>query len=176
MTGFVVLSSCERSGAPAEGEFDAVLLRARPSLKRVLGYFRIPPEDAEDLMQQACLHTFRRWGDIYNYEGFLTGVLAQLCRAYWRRACRSRLSQVDVGDLEHLARPVPPGQRRVECSLDLLRLLSALRPRDRLILRLRYVEGLTAVEVADLLGMRVANTRKVVQRARARLLKEDALA
>jgi len=165
-----VPSPCEGRAASTEGEFEAALLGARPYLKRVFGYFRIPPDDAEDLLQQACLLTFRRWEGIYRHEGFLVGVLSQLCRAYWRQARKARLSQVDVADLERLARPVPPAQRRVECSLDLLRLLSALQPRDRLILRLRFVEGLTAKEVAGLLGIQVANTRKVVQRARARLL------
>lgn len=170
MTGSTVLSSCEERVTLAEDEFDAVLLRARPSLKRVLGYFRIPPEDAEDLLQQACLHTFRRWQDIHSYEGFLAGVLAQLCRAYWRRARKARLSQVDLTALERLALPIPPAQRGVEASLDLRRLLFSLRPRDRTVLWLRFVEELSANEMAGLLGVEEANTRKLVQRARGRLL------
>jgi len=54
----------------------------------------------------------------------------------------------------------------------LLAAMQTLSERDGKIVSLRYGAGLEAAEVADLLGLKAANVRKICERARGRLLEQ----
>src|SRR5258708_7527350 len=67
-----------------EDELPALLEVVRPELRRVLGHFRIPPDDAEDLVQTALLLTVARWGEIQDPRAWIVGTLRMRCIIYWR--------------------------------------------------------------------------------------------
>ena len=47
---------------PGQGEsLEAFLTRMRPRLKQLLKNCRVPPEDAEDVLQDTFLALFRQW-------------------------------------------------------------------------------------------------------------------
>lgn len=151
--------------------FEELLPRVRPRLKAILGRYRIPAEDADDLVQEALLCTLRRWQEIKAPEGWLLGVFDRMCRSYWSKRRRSRVECVENLELERLAGVVPAPQIARECAVDVTRLLASLPPRAAAVLWLRYGEGMVSVEVAAALGYRSGSVRTVSSRAIGRLLK-----
>ena len=62
------------SGPPA-ATIEESLRRAGPRLKRVLASYRIPSEDAEDLLQQSLLALVHRRDQVRDPESWLIGTL-----------------------------------------------------------------------------------------------------
>src|SRR6195952_6142744 len=63
-----------------------ILLKAsRPRLERVLRNFEIPPEDAEDILQDAQLTLLYKWDKIRSPESWLIGTVKKRCIMYWRK-------------------------------------------------------------------------------------------
>src|SRR6185295_5559990 len=50
---------------------DQLLRRLRPRLKQVLGRYRVPAHDAEDLVQEALISTIQKWDVIQDPEAWL---------------------------------------------------------------------------------------------------------
>jgi DNA-directed RNA polymerase specialized sigma24 family protein len=67
-----------------------LLRRMAPALEAILRRFRIPPEDAEDVVQQVLLQYVRKRRKIQTPEAWLPGAVRHECRMYWRRRCRLR--------------------------------------------------------------------------------------
>lgn len=147
----------------------AFLERVRPRIKRVLRSFGIPPEDAEDVLQEALLEAVRKWDTIQHLEAWLLGTLSFKCSKYWRHHRGDRVQAVDAPVLEELARPQAPAQEREEVIHDLRNLLRGLGKRHRTVLWLRFGLGLSTVEVAERLGYCPSSIRKLTTRSMARL-------
>ena len=75
--------------------FDEFLRRMEPRLKRLLGTYRIPPEDAEDVLQQTLLALLYQWDRVRDPECWLMGTLKRHCLMYWRNSRRRIYSAVD---------------------------------------------------------------------------------
>ncbi|HRC87526.1 MAG TPA: sigma-70 family RNA polymerase sigma factor, partial [Thermoanaerobaculia bacterium] len=134
-----------------------------------LCYYQIPPQDAEDLVQDSVLTLLYKWEKIHSAEAWLLATLKRRCLMYWRSR-RSRLTDaVDAAVLELLAEPGEPEQARSELSHDLERALGCLPARCQNLLRLRYGLGFKPAEVADQLGYRASSIRKVASRCLAAL-------
>lgn len=147
----------------------AFLERVRPRVKRVLRGFGIPPEDAEDVLQEALLEAVRKWDTIQNLEAWLFGTLSFKCSKYWRHHRGDRVQAVDAPVLEELARPQAPAQEREEVLHDLQNLLKGLGKRHRTVLWLRFGLGLSTLEVAERLGYCPSSIRKLTTRSMERL-------
>lgn len=160
---------------PSDGAaLEKLLRRLRPRLRYMLQRFRVPPEDAEDLVQEALLAALVKWERIHNPEAWLLATLKNRCLLYWRRRRQERLSTVEDEVLEGLTRPQPAPQESEQAGRDLEALLAALPERHRDLLRLRYLQGLSPAEVAARLGYRQASVRKVASRSLSRLAEEVA--
>jgi RNA polymerase sigma factor (sigma-70 family) len=143
------------SSAPFElaetpSSLEEVLGRTRPKLKRVLSRYRIPAQDAEDLLQETFLIMVSKSETIRNPDAWLVGTLAYRCIIYWRKNRTRLLDLVDSAILEMLA--------------DLDALLSDLPNRCRSVLRLRYGFGCSTAEVAEKTGYCKSSIRKVTRR------------
>jgi RNA polymerase sigma factor (sigma-70 family) len=145
------------------------LERIRPRLKRVLKSYDIPRQDAEDVLQEALLETFRKWDTIRDVEPWLIGTLRYKCSGYWRKQRAERLQAMDVSMLEDLSEPQPPAQEQDEVLLDLRSLIRDLGRRHRAALWLRFGVGLSAAEVARRLGYCPSSIRKLTCRSMLRL-------
>ena len=152
--------------------FEQLLGRVQPTLKQILGRYQIPPEDAEDVLQDAMLTLLYKWEEVIKPEAWLIGTLRRRCIMYWRSR-RSRLYEaVDEAILELVAEAEQPSQDNVTLRQDLERTLARLRPRCRTILRLRYGLGLKPNEIAERMGYRQSSVRKVSNRCLAALVRE----
>lgn len=146
--------------------------KLQPKLKRVFGRFRVPPEDAEDILQQSFLDLVYKKDQIYNPEAWVVATVRNRCIVYWRKRRRQIWDAVDSAMLELLAQPEAPGQKEVALRRDLEKVLAKLPKRCRNVLILRYGLGHRSREVAELLGYQPSSIRKVTSRCIAALTRE----
>jgi RNA polymerase sigma-70 factor, ECF subfamily len=133
-------------------------------LSRVTG----SPQLADDLMQETY-YRFLRAARPYENEAHrrnsLFHIATNLVRDTRRRPAVSQLPQTHHPGLEvdgDLA-------RRTERRADLDRAMSALKPRERMMLWLAYAEGESHRDIAEALGLKTASVKLLLFRARRKL-------
>ncbi len=161
----MILAEPQDSELPVEEFLD----RIQPRLRSILAHHRIPPEDAEDVLQQALLALVYKWDEIRGPESWLLGTLRHKCLVYWRSRRRSLYHAVDAVILDHFADSTKSDQERLELASDLNALVADLPERCRKILRLRYRLGYDPPEVAEEMGYSPASISKVTNRCLAAL-------
>lgn len=152
--------------------FDDFLKRVEPRLKRLLARYRIPAEDAEDVLQQTLLALLYQWERVRDPESWLLGTLRRHCLMYWRTHRRRIYSAVDAAILEWLSEPIAPSQEKTDLLCDLENLIGRLPSRCRLLLQLRFRFGYEPLEVARRLGYRASSIGKITTRCLAALSRE----
>lgn len=155
-------------------ELELVLDRCRLRLSRVLYRYRIPTQDAEDLLQETFLILVSKWECIRTPEAWLVATLRNRCIIYWRRR-RTRIYELmDDAMLEMLAQAAAeaPAQERAELRRDLGVALDRLSPHHRHLLLLRFAYGCTSQEVGERLGYGAGSVRKMTQRCLDRLTRD----
>ncbi len=157
-----------RSAHPDEAFADFVR-EVQPTVTKICRRYRIPPQDAEDLMQQTLIALIDSRDEVKNPEAWLAGTLRNQCLMYWRRRRRQLYNAVDSAVLEELATPSPPRQHDVEFNHDLERALGQLPSRCRSVLQLRYGLGCQPRETAERLGYRSSSIYKILNRCLAAL-------
>ena len=157
---------------PAEPSFEAILARAEPRLKRVLSRYRIPAQDADDLLQETFLIMVSKADSIRNADAWLVATLANRCIIYWRKQRAKLWDLVDTTIPELLADAEAPPQESAELRYDLDSLLSHLPDRCRSLLRLRYGFGCSTAEAAERMGYCKSSIRKVTRRCLAALTEQ----
>ncbi len=148
---------------------EELLRSAHSDLARTLARYRIPREDGEDLVQEACLALLTKGAGARDPRLWLIGALRVLCLRY-RRALAYRL--YDAIDAELLDAFADPGQsaieRRALCA-EVEVALGRLRDRCREILRLRYGLGCDRFETGARLGCRPSSVGCLEKRCLAAL-------
>lgn len=157
---------------PAEPSLEEILARAEPRLKRVLSRYRIPAQDADDLLQETFLILVSKAESIRNHDAWLVATLANRCIIYWRKQRSKLWDLVDTTILELLADVEAPPQESAELRHDLDSLLSHLPDRCRSLLRLRYGYGCNTTETAEQMGYCKSSIRKVTRRCLAALTEQ----
>jgi DNA-directed RNA polymerase specialized sigma24 family protein len=99
--------------------------------------FRVPDDDAEQLIHDVYLAFMRHHASIANDGGWLAQATRNACRNYWR----------DLKPTEELPAHLIDATPDMDARLDLVRLLSRLTERCRQILA-RYAEGFSAEHIA----------------------------
>lgn len=136
----------------------------------ILARHSIPPQDAEDLIQDTLLILIQKYGEIENPEAWFRGTLRNRCLRYWRTR-RARLYDcVDRTLLEALAGESDPRQISVELRADLSRLFNQISNTCQAAIQSVYFEGLTYHETAERMGYRASGIYKVIHRCLASLL------
>jgi RNA polymerase sigma factor (sigma-70 family) len=151
---------------------DDFLKGMEPKLKRLLAFYRIPPDDAEDVLQQTLLALLYQWERVRDPENWLIGTLKRHCLMYRRLKRRRIYSAVDAAVLDWLSEPVAPNQERSDLLADLEHMLDRLPLRCRSLLRLRYRLGFETHELAMKLGYRASSIGKITTRCLAALARE----
>ena len=143
------------------------------------------PEDAEDVMQDALLQTYRHVRAIEEPEAFRTWLYTTVRNACLMKRRRRVGEPAEFVSLEQggavrdgTAAPVdvadrsrPADQRLIDTWMD-RRLREALRklpPSYRMIVVMREMEGLSTKEVANITGISDANVKTRLHRARLML-------
>lgn len=162
----------ERSEAYADRPFEALLLRLRPEMTRILKDQAIPPEDAEDLLQETFFALVFKWDGIRNPEAWLLSTLRNRCGSYWRKRHHDLFEPVDAKILDVLAGPQAPPQERAELRHDLEVALAQLPESERRVLHLRYGLGCESSEIAERLGFESEGMRRLTSRSIVHLGRE----
>lgn len=149
-----------------------LLLKVRPSLERVLRHYDIPPEDAEDILQDSQLTLLYKWDKIQSPEAWLIGTIRKKCIVYWRKRRGRVCEAVDSAILDLLSEPQRPPQPKTELSRDMSRVLVRLPERCQRLLRLRYGMGYGPSEVAEKMGYQPSSIRKITNRCLSALSRE----
>jgi RNA polymerase sigma-70 factor (ECF subfamily) len=127
-------------------------------------------EDAEDLTSQVFLKAIR-WladgRDMISIRSWLYTTARSVLVDYWREQNRLELVPLTEG-VQPTAHD--KGHRRApwRTRARALRILDALPERERAVLRLRFLQGYTTQEIAQVLGLTPGNVRVLQLRARRR--------
>jgi RNA polymerase sigma factor (sigma-70 family) len=143
---------------------DDLLEAARPKLYSMLASYKVPAEDAGDLVNDAIVALLEQGtAGVANPEAWLLGILRIKILAYRRwRARQGRLMQLLS---RAIAASEPPPQLHQDAVHDLLALTAHLPPRVVTILWLRFGLGRKPREVARILRCRPDSVRKLTRRA-----------
>ncbi|HEX2223569.1 MAG TPA: sigma-70 family RNA polymerase sigma factor [Thermoanaerobaculia bacterium] len=146
-----------------------VLKRVEPRLKKILSRYRIPAQDADDLLQETFLIMVSKAGSIRNPDAWILATLNNRCVIYWRKYRSQLWDLVDTTILEILAEAEAPAQEQAALRYDLDSLISHLPDRCKSVLRLRYGLGCSTAETAERMGYCKSSIRKVTRRCLATL-------
>jgi RNA polymerase sigma factor (sigma-70 family) len=140
-------------------------LQYRPLLLAIAGRkFRVPEEDCEPIVQEVILSFVTCRVHVVNARAWLVAAACNASRHYWRH--RMRVDAVEGVRLESLSEhPHIPHVENLERRILIRALLARLRPKQREVLRLHYVEGRTASEVASALRITPRYAEKLIRNA-----------
>lgn len=174
--------------AAATGDEQAIerlLMRAQEAAFRFSLLVCGHAEDAEDVMQDALLKTYRYVGRIRKPEAFrawLFRTVRNACLIKRRRRVDepARVLSLDEGargpdgpaapiDVADTAKGPDELAFNAWLGVRLRRALQTLRPADRMIVLMREMEGLSTREVASITGLSEANVKTRLHRARVLL-------
>jgi len=127
------------------------------------------PHLAQDIVQDVLVRVHSRWGKVSRYDAPEQYVRRAILNAYisWRRRWSVR-NLVSFGAPPDQVAPEP-----IEAGpSELWHRLAGLPRRQRAVLALRYYEGFTDAEIADLLGCSAGTVRAHASRALASLRAE----
>lgn len=129
--------------------------------------------DSDDILQEVLLAAWQKAGQ-FNGTGSLEGWLRRLainrCRNHFRRESSfRRLLEGAEQWMRGKQIGTPTGERRHEQTSGLQQAMLRLKPDDRTVLVLYYLEELSSRQVADLMGVSPEAVHMRLSRARAKL-------
>ncbi|WHM36981.1 SigE family RNA polymerase sigma factor [Streptomyces sp. BPTC-684] len=163
----------ERSGS--EAEFTAYVQERRASLYATAYHLTGDRFEAEDLLQSALFSTYRAWDRISDKAavgGYLRRTMTNLHISAWRRR---KLNEYPTEELPETAGDTD-AMRGTELRAVLWQALARLPELQRTMLVLRYYEGRTDPEIADILDISVGTVKSSIWRSLRRLREDDVLA
>jgi RNA polymerase sigma factor (sigma-70 family) len=153
-----------------QSAFDDAVAQLERSGREYLRRHRLPPEDADDILQQTLLTYLIKHDSIYDPEAWVRGALKKRCQFYWRRRQKNLVTLVDSTILEALSAPSRPDQsEKGDVRRDLGRALDSLPTRCRQLLQLRYGQDCNPQEAAVACGYRPSGAYKIFERCLAAL-------
>ncbi len=172
ITAVVLLAAAARARAPS---FEEVYAEVREPVARFALRMLGDPDEAEEVAQEAAVAI---WQGLARFEGrssvttLALGIVANLAKKRLTR--RGRGAQgLEPAALEALAGAEDRSAARLEAEEETVRLRAALLElpeRQREALLLATEAGLPYAQIAELLGISVANVKVSVHRARKRLV------
>jgi RNA polymerase sigma-70 factor (sigma-E family) len=158
----------------AEADFTAYVQERRASLYATAYHLTGDRYEAEDLLQSALFSTYRAWDRITDKAavgGYLRRTMTNLHISAWRRR---RLSEYPTDELPETATEID-AMRGTELRAVLWTALAKLPQPQRTMLVLRYYEGRTDPEIADILGISVGTVKSSIWRSLRRLREDETL-
>ena len=123
---------------------------------------------ADDIVQEAYLRLLKAPPDTEDHDqlrAFLFRVASNLTVDYWRR---QRLEHGSASE-DGAQRSTPP--QDIPLQLDFKRVFARLRPQQRAMMWLAYVEGVEHRDIAHVLGLSERSIRVLLHRTRQQLAK-----
>ncbi|MBC3981741.1 SigE family RNA polymerase sigma factor [Streptomyces buecherae] len=163
------------SGNRAEAEFTAYVQERRASLFATAYHLTGDRFEAEDLLQSALFSTYRAWDRISDKAavgGYLRRTMTNLHISAWRRR---KLNEYPTEELPETVGD-HDAMRGTELRAVLWQALARLPELQRTMLVLRYYEGRTDPEIADILDISVGTVKSSIWRSLRRLRSDETLA
>ncbi|MFF6993572.1 SigE family RNA polymerase sigma factor [Streptomyces sp. NPDC008313] len=166
-----------RTGAEtgsAEAAFTAYVQERRASLYATAYHLTGDRFEAEDLLQSALFSTYRAWDRISDKAavgGYLRRTMTNLHISAWRRR---KLNEYPTEELPETVGDTD-AMRGTELRAVLWQALARLPELQRTMLVLRYYEGRTDPEIADILGISVGTVKSSIWRSLRRLREDEVL-
>ncbi len=149
-----------------ESSFESFYHQTAPRLRayvvRVIGH----AAPAEDIVQDAYLRLLRAPPPIHDPDelrAYLFRIASNLIHDHWRRQRREREVSDHTTAAPNMANPDPA------LKVDMARVFAQLKPQQRQLMWLAYVEGAEHSEIAAALGLRQGSVRVLLHRARHKL-------
>ncbi|MFN7917938.1 MAG: sigma-70 family RNA polymerase sigma factor [Vicinamibacterales bacterium] len=175
-----------RAAAGDTASMERLLMRAQEVAYRFSLLVCGHPEDAEDVMQDALLNTYRHVGQIKDPEAFRTWLYQTVRNACLMKRRRrvdepASMTSIEQGGTDASGEPMavdlpdqsgrPADQQVFDSWLSgrLRAALATLPAGYRVIVVLREIEGLSTREVATITGFSEANVKQRLHRARMML-------
>ncbi|MFF3764770.1 SigE family RNA polymerase sigma factor [Streptomyces sp. NPDC001922] len=158
----------------AEAAFTAYVQERRASLYATAYHLTGDRYEAEDLLQSALFSTYRAWDRISDKAavgGYLRRTMTNLHISAWRRR---KLNEYPTEELPETAGD-QDAMRGTELRAVLWQALARLPELQRTMLVLRYYEGRTDPEIADILDISVGTVKSSIWRSLRRLREDEAL-
>jgi RNA polymerase sigma-70 factor (ECF subfamily) len=177
-----LLTAARRGDAVA---LEALLVRYQPHLYRFGLRMCGNVEDAGDVAQESLISMARSLGDFRgdsSVSSWLYTIARRYCikkrrRSKFAPAREESLDAPGTGAVERVADPSPSPEQTAsshELSTVLTKAIDALDPPQREVLVLRDVEGVSAPEVAKILGISIDAVKSRLHRARVAVRQEIA--
>ncbi|MFG2310709.1 SigE family RNA polymerase sigma factor [Streptomyces sp. NPDC048566] len=160
--------------SPSEAEFTAYVQERRASLYATAYHLTGDRFEAEDLLQSALFSTYRAWDRITDKAavgGYLRRTMTNLHISAWRRR---KLNEYPTEELPETAGDTD-AMRGTELRAVLWQALARLPELQRTMLVLRYYEGRTDPEIADILDISVGTVKSSIWRSLRRLREDEVL-
>jgi RNA polymerase sigma-70 factor (ECF subfamily) len=129
--------------------------------------------DANDAAQEVFVRMFFHRGKFEGRSKFSTwvhGIAVRVCLTFRRGRGRRQRHEQTVADENLELRPQRAAEKDQAETLDLYRMLETLDEEDRALLILKYAEGYTFEELAEIFELSVSACKMRASRARERLL------
>ena len=163
-----------RKESVSEAEFTAYVRERRASLYATAYHLTGDRYEAEDLLQSALFSTYRAWDRISDKAavgGYLRRTMTNLHISAWRRR---KLNEYPTEELPETAHD-QDAMRGTELRAVLWQALAGLPELQRTMLVLRYYEGRTDPEIADILNISVGTVKSSIWRSLRRLREDEVL-
>ncbi|KJK41004.1 RNA polymerase [Streptomyces variegatus] len=157
-----------------EAEFTAYVRERRASLYATAYHLTGDRFEAEDLLQSALFSTYRAWDRISDKAavgGYLRRTMTNLHISAWRRR---KLNEYPTEELPETAGDTD-AMRGTELRAVLWQALARLPELQRTMLVLRYYEGRTDPEIAEILDISVGTVKSSIWRSLRRLREDEVL-
>ncbi|MDI3385563.1 SigE family RNA polymerase sigma factor [Streptomyces sp. B-S-A8] len=158
----------------SEVEFTAYVQERRASLYATAYHLTGDRFEAEDLLQSALFSTYRAWDRITDKAavgGYLRRTMTNLHISAWRRR---KLNEYPTEELPETVGDTD-AMRGTELRTVLWQALARLPELQRTMLVLRYYEGRTDPEIADILDISVGTVKSSIWRSLRRLREDEVL-
>ncbi|MCQ6556954.1 SigE family RNA polymerase sigma factor [Streptomyces sp. C10-9-1] len=166
--------AAEGRASCSEAEFTAYVQERRASLYATAYHLTGDRHEAEDLLQSALFSTYRAWDRISDkgaVGGYLRRTMTNLHISAWRRR---KLNEYPTEELPETVGDTD-AMRGTELRAVLWQALARLPELQRTMLVLRYYEGRTDPEIADILDISVGTVKSSIWRSLRRLREDEVL-
>lgn len=121
--------------------------------------------EAEDIAQESLVVAWRKLADLRHPEAFGAWTMRVLSRLCFRK----NRGRTDTIQLQLVEEPEDRSSISTRATLDVEKMLSLLAPRQRAVMHLTVVEGMSDREIGEMLDIEKSSVRAHRRRARDRL-------
>lgn len=118
-------------------------------------------DQAEEIVQEAFASTYGRLGSVLDPEAYVRTCVLNGCRKALRRRSIRRRKVLEPAPVE-----------AVDVHDHLFDVIADLPPRQRMVIVLRYREGLTDAQIGEALDIPIGSVKSAMSRAKQRLREE----